>query len=99
MSSRLRVIKGWLFSYRTIRDPDAIASGLALKRIAEKFAVKSSIYYGGNIGRHQNRALVNLLETDLIRLKSVDESLEVINTADKVALIEVSLPSKKIYCR
>lgn len=75
-------------------DPDAIASGLALKRIAEKFAIKSSIYYGGNIGRHQNRALVNLLETDLIRLKSVDESLEVINTADKVALIEVSLPSK-----
>ncbi|KAB2834376.1 MAG: hypothetical protein F9K48_06415, partial [Candidatus Brocadia sp.] len=29
-------------------DPDAIASGFALKRIAEKYDIKSSIYYGGN---------------------------------------------------
>ncbi|MEK7289824.1 MAG: DHH family phosphoesterase [Planctomycetota bacterium] len=99
VSKLVRVIKaasnkGLAIFLQDNPDPDAIASGLALKRIAEKFSVKSSIYYGGNIGRHQNRALVNLLDTDLIRLKSVDESLEVINTADKVALIEVSLPSK-----
>jgi nanoRNase/pAp phosphatase (c-di-AMP/oligoRNAs hydrolase) len=75
-------------------DPDAIASGLALKRIAEKYEIKSNIYYGGNIGHQQNKTLVNLLKTDLVRLKSSDESLEIINTVDKLALIEASIPSK-----
>jgi nanoRNase/pAp phosphatase (c-di-AMP/oligoRNAs hydrolase) len=75
-------------------DPDAIASGLALKRIAEKFDVKSKIYYGGNIGHQQNKTLVNLLETNFIGLKTTDESSEIINTVDKIALIEASVPSK-----
>ncbi|MGQ3685610.1 MAG: DHH family phosphoesterase [Candidatus Loosdrechtia sp.] len=75
-------------------DPDAIASGLALKRIADKYDIKCKIYYGGNIGHQQNRTLVNLLETDLIRLQTSDESLDVINAVDKVALIEASIPSK-----
>lgn len=75
-------------------DPDAIASGLALKRIAEKCEVKSRIYYGGNIGHQQNKTLVNLLETDLIRVKTTDESLDIINTVDKIALIEASIASK-----
>ncbi|QQR66340.1 MAG: NAD-binding protein [Candidatus Brocadia sp.] len=75
-------------------DPDAIASGFALKRIAEKYNIKSNIYYGGNIGHQQNKTLVNLLETDLIRLKTTDEVLKIINAADKVALIEASIPSK-----
>lgn len=75
-------------------DPDAIASGLALKRIAEKFDIKSKIYYGGNIGHQQNKTLVNLLETNFIGLKTTDESLEIINTVDKIALIEASIPSK-----
>lgn len=75
-------------------DPDAIASGFALKRIAEKYDIRSNIYYGGNIGRQQNKTLVNLLETDLIRLKTPEEALNVINTVDKVALIEASISSK-----
>ena len=75
-------------------DPDAIASGLALKRIAEKYDIKSNIYYGGNIGHQQNKTLVNLLETDLVRLKTADEALKIINTVDKIALIEASIPSK-----
>jgi nanoRNase/pAp phosphatase (c-di-AMP/oligoRNAs hydrolase) len=75
-------------------DPDAIASGLALKRIAEKYDIKCKIYYGGNIGHQQNRTLVNLLETELIRLNASDESLDIINTVDKVALIEASIASK-----
>lgn len=75
-------------------DPDAIASGLALKRIAEKYDIKSWIYYGGNIGYQQNKTLVNLLETDLVRLKTPEESLKIINNADKVALLEASIPAK-----
>lgn len=75
-------------------DPDAIASGCALKRIAEKYHIKSTIYYGGNIGRQQNKILVDLLETDLIQLKTADEAMEIAHAADKVALIEASIPSK-----
>ncbi len=75
-------------------DPDAIASGFALQRIAEKYDIKSNIYYGGNIGRQQNKALVNLLETTLVRLKTSDEALKIANIFDKVALIEASIPSK-----
>ncbi|OHB35037.1 MAG: hypothetical protein A2Y09_05480 [Planctomycetes bacterium GWA2_39_15] len=75
-------------------DPDSIASGLALKRIAEKYEIKSDIYYGGNIGYQQNKTLVSLLKADLVRLKTTDEAQEIINTVDKVALIEASIPSK-----
>ena len=75
-------------------DPDAIASGFALKRIAEKYNIKSNIYYGGNIGHQQNKALVNLLKTDLIRLSTADEAMKILHEADKVALIEASIPSK-----
>lgn len=75
-------------------DPDAIASGLALKRIAEKCEVESKIYYGGNIGHQQNRALVNLLGTELIQLTTDREVKEVLSNAGKVALVEASTPSR-----
>ncbi|MEK7822164.1 MAG: bifunctional oligoribonuclease/PAP phosphatase NrnA, partial [Planctomycetota bacterium] len=75
-------------------DPDAIASGLALKRIAEKCEVESRIYYGGNIGHQQNRALVNLLGTELIQLTTGREVKEVLSNAGKVALVEASTPSR-----
>jgi nanoRNase/pAp phosphatase (c-di-AMP/oligoRNAs hydrolase) len=75
-------------------DPDSIASGLALKRIADKYEIKSHIYYGGNIGYQQNKTLVNLLKADLIQLKTASEAQEIINTFDKTALIEASVPSK-----
>ncbi|MFQ5861909.1 MAG: DHH family phosphoesterase [Candidatus Brocadiales bacterium] len=75
-------------------DPDAIASGLALRRIANKCEVDGIIYHGGNIGHQQNRALVNLMETELIQLSSPEEAKEIISKSGKVALIEASSPSK-----
>lgn len=75
-------------------DPDSIASGLALKCIADKYEIKSHIYYGGNIGYQQNKTLVNLLKADLIQLKTTNEAQEIINAFDKIALIEASVPSK-----
>ncbi len=86
--------KGMAIFLQDNPDPDAIASGFALKCIAEKYDIKSSIYYGGNIGRQQNKTLVGLLKIDLIRLKTTDEVLKIINSFDKVALIEASIPSK-----
>ena len=75
-------------------DPDAIASALALRCIAGQYEVDSTLYYGGNIGRQQNKALVNLLETELIQLSSSKEAGEIIPKYGKIALIEASTPSK-----
>ncbi len=75
-------------------DPDAIASGLALKRITEEYNVKSKIYYGGDITYNQNKVLINLLQTELIQLKRPDDALGILSKADKIALIEASIPSK-----
>jgi nanoRNase/pAp phosphatase (c-di-AMP/oligoRNAs hydrolase) len=75
-------------------DPDAIASGLTLKYICKFCNVESSIYYGGNISHQKNRALVNLLDIDLINLKTSEEVMKVVGSAGKIALIEASIPSK-----
>ncbi|MGR3304064.1 MAG: NAD-binding protein [Candidatus Scalindua sp.] len=75
-------------------DPDAIASGLTLKHICKFCDVESSIYYGGTISHQKNRALVNLLNIDLINTKKSEEVMKVVRSAGKIALIEASIPSK-----
>ncbi len=74
-------------------DPDAIASGMALKRIVAQYDIKAKIYYGGNIGHQQNKALVNLLNTELFQLHTPAEAMDIVRSAGKVALVEASLPS------
>lgn len=49
-------------------DPDAIASAVALARVAEQFGVPATPCYYGEVSHQENRALVNLLELDLRRL-------------------------------
>ena len=75
-------------------DPDAIASGLTLKRICKFCDVESSIYYGGTISHQKNRALVNLLDINLINIKTKEEVMKAVKSAGKIALIEASIPSK-----
>jgi nanoRNase/pAp phosphatase (c-di-AMP/oligoRNAs hydrolase) len=75
-------------------DPDAIASGLTLKRICKFCDVESSIYYGGTISHQKNRALVNLLDINLINIKTKEEVMKAVKAAGKIALIEASIPSK-----
>ncbi|MDR4496904.1 MAG: DHH family phosphoesterase [Candidatus Scalindua sp.] len=75
-------------------DPDAIASGLTLKHISKFFDVESNIYYGGTISHQKNKALVNLLNMDLIEAKTTEEAMEIVRKAGKIALVEASIPSK-----
>lgn len=75
-------------------DPDAIASGLALQRICEKFEVPSKVYYGGTISHQQNKALVNLLNAEMEQLKTNDETRLMVDSVSKIALIEASVSSK-----
>ena len=75
-------------------DPDALASGLTLKYICKSCDVESKLYYGGNISRQNNKALINLLNMDLVNTKTKEAVMEVVRSAGKIALIEASIPSR-----
>jgi nanoRNase/pAp phosphatase (c-di-AMP/oligoRNAs hydrolase) len=48
-------------------DPDAIASAMAYRILAEKFDIHTDIVYEGRISHQENLALVHLLDIDLTR--------------------------------
>lgn len=50
-------------------DPDALASAVALQRIAHSLGVDSEICYYGRISHQENRAFINLLDLELHRLE------------------------------
>jgi nanoRNase/pAp phosphatase (c-di-AMP/oligoRNAs hydrolase) len=75
-------------------DPDAIASGLTLKFICKYYDVESKLYYGGNISHQNNKALINLLNMELISIKTKEAVMEVVRSAGKIALIEASIPAR-----
>lgn len=68
-------------------DPDAIASALALQKIADSFDVRSSILYHGEIGHQENKAFVNLLGIDLNRMEEHD-----ISEFDDIAMVDCAVP-------
>jgi nanoRNase/pAp phosphatase (c-di-AMP/oligoRNAs hydrolase) len=49
-------------------DPDAIASAVALRQLADAFGIANEVCYYGRITHQENRAFVNLLGFDLTRL-------------------------------
>ncbi|RQG97249.1 DHH family phosphoesterase [Natrarchaeobius chitinivorans] len=69
-------------------DPDAIASAVALTRIAESLGVEADACYFGEISHQENRAMVNLLSLDLRNLDP-DASLE---AYEAFALVDHSRP-------
>jgi len=71
-------------------DPDSIAAGLALKRIAQQLEVDSDIVYSGEIGHQENRAFVNLLDIELTRFEEVGG----IEKYDKIALVDNAIPGQ-----
>ncbi|MBN1480323.1 phosphoesterase [candidate division KSB1 bacterium] len=76
-------------------DPDAIASGLALKTLAESyFGVQATLAHGGLLGRAENRTMASLLNIELTDIKHID-----FQHYDRIALVDtfpgrgnVSLP-------
>ena len=66
-------------------DPDAIASAMALKTLAEKWGVDADIAYGGNIGYDENKAMINLLGIRLLNIEDVD-----LNNYCVIAVIDTS---------
>ncbi|MHC5213394.1 MAG: DHH family phosphoesterase, partial [Planctomycetota bacterium] len=54
-------------------DPDAIASAVALRRLANTLAnIQCSIAHGGTVGRAENRAMVKYLNLNLRPLDQID---------------------------
>ncbi|ADB57104.1 DHH family phosphoesterase [Archaeoglobus profundus] len=68
-------------------DPDAISSALALKEIARYYGVEADILYYGDIMHQENRAMVNLLEIEMLKADEVDLSIY-----DKFAIVDCSKP-------
>jgi nanoRNase/pAp phosphatase (c-di-AMP/oligoRNAs hydrolase) len=69
-------------------DPDAIASALAIARVAERVGVSADACYFGEISHQENRAMVNLLELDLVAF----DDAEAVAAYDAVALVDHSRP-------
>ena len=69
-------------------DPDAIASGLSLAKLAETVNLDSEVCYFGDIDHQENKALVNLLDLDLRRLTDIETAEQF----DAIALVDHSRP-------
>ncbi|MFD1599790.1 DHH family phosphoesterase [Halobellus rarus] len=69
-------------------DPDAIASALALSQLAAAVGVSADPCYFGDISHQENRALVNLLDLDLIELDAETD----LDAYDGIALVDHSRP-------
>jgi len=69
-------------------DPDAIASGVALARIAEAVGCTAEVCYFGEITHQENRAMVNVLNLDLENVASE----EYFEAFDGIALVDHSRP-------
>jgi nanoRNase/pAp phosphatase (c-di-AMP/oligoRNAs hydrolase) len=67
--------KTMLIAIQDNPDPDAIASAVALRRLANTLAgVQCSIAHGGTVGRAENLALVKYLNLNLRPLDQIDMS-------------------------
>jgi nanoRNase/pAp phosphatase (c-di-AMP/oligoRNAs hydrolase) len=65
-------------------DPDAIASGIALARLAREAGCEAEVCYYGTISHQENRAFVNVLD---LELRHLDPGAE-LSAFDGVALVD-----------
>ncbi len=69
-------------------DPDAIASAVALARLAERVGCDPEVCYYGDITHQENRAFVNLLDFEL---RNIDDETD-LSEFDGFALVDHSRP-------
>jgi nanoRNase/pAp phosphatase (c-di-AMP/oligoRNAs hydrolase) len=69
-------------------DPDAIASGVALARLAREADCEAEVCYYGNISHQENRAFVNVLDIDL---RNLDPGADM-ERFDGIALVDHAHP-------
>jgi len=64
-------------------DPDAMASAIAVQRIAEAAGTESTVQYPGEIRHPENRAFLTVLDLDLDHIETVEDV-----AADAVVLVD-----------
>jgi len=69
-------------------DPDAMASGWALKVLAERFGAQAEVYYHGRVGRASNVAFMRRLGVPMTEVESVPEG------HDASALVDCAFPGE-----
>jgi nanoRNase/pAp phosphatase (c-di-AMP/oligoRNAs hydrolase) len=69
-------------------DPDAIASGVALARLAGAAGCSADVCYFGDINHQENRAFVNVLDLQVQNLEATSE----LDAYDGLALVDHSQP-------
>lgn len=75
-------------------DPDAMASALALSRIANHYGRQCKIYYDDDIDFPTNRIEVKLLDLPFTRISEPEKT---INSMDYIALVDVASLGKINY--
>ncbi len=82
-------------------DPDALAAGWLLQRVAERLGLRSQIVYKGQFGRAENRTMVKLLR---IPARHLRERMRFFKT-DRFALVDTqpgsgnnAFPHQKLRC-
>jgi len=71
-------------------SPDAIASAVAIRAIADHFGVEADIVYRGDLGHQENRAFANLLDVELHPWADVD-----VDEYDTVAVVDQAAPAEE----
>ncbi len=70
-------------------DPDGIASAMALSYILQQHDINSDIIFSGGLGHQANKAMVNLLN-----IRMINYSEEIIKKYSHFALVDVGVPSE-----
>lgn len=73
-------------------DPDAIGSALAHQRICEQVGVPATIAHVLGVSHHQNRALLKLLNVDMLQVASSAE----LSRFKYLSLVDTSMPEPSI---
>ncbi len=103
MESRVRSLKRLLNNARSLAiflqsnpDPDSISSAMALEFVAKSINPEIEVkkYAKGQVGRPENRAMVNLLSVETEEVAGAEESREIVSAVDLVALVDVSVAGK-----
>jgi nanoRNase/pAp phosphatase (c-di-AMP/oligoRNAs hydrolase) len=97
LASILRHCRRLLILTHDNPDPDSIASAVALKHLVkERFGVRSTVAYGGIVGRAENKAMLRLLKIKLSPVWRIR-----MHTYDRIAMVDTqpktgnnSLPPK-----
>jgi len=83
LADSIRSAKNFLILLHDNPDPDCIASGLVLAKIALGLWVDTTVAYGGHLGRSENRKLVQVMKARISHIKKIK-----FHEYDRIAMVD-----------